>query len=340
VSLRAGEERSGIDMSLRPAATVPVSGTLLGPGGPQPNTAVYLIPAYAANLPIESLYVAAMAVTNASGEFIFPAVAAGAYVAKAWRIQQVLVIGRDPLPADTSLWAETRVDVGGSATTGLLLDMRQGATLTGRVEFEGAGSPPPMPRLQPTVSAAFQPASWPIAFGNWLGTRVAPDGTFITQGLPPGSYFPRLPNQFSIHGWYFESVTRDGRDLTIEPLTLASTAVNDVIIRFSDRGAGLSGMIRDARGDPDANARVVVFPANYLTWIDNGTNPSAARVVASSQTGSYAVDLPPGDYRVAAATDNQLARWPEASIVRTLAAAASRITLARGESKRQDLRMP
>jgi hypothetical protein len=216
--------------------------------------------------------------------------------------------------------------------------LRPGATISGRLVFEGSRPKPDPPRLQTPLSAAFQP-DWPIAFGARLATRVESTGEFVTQGLPAGQYFPGFLNTFtsSLPGWYFESATHRGRDLTREPLVLDGQPVTDVVITFTDRRADLTGAVRTAAGRPDANAAVVVFPADYPAWIAQGLPPIRSRSTLTSTSGTYEIQaMLPGEYLAAAVNAGELRQWPEAFSVQRIAPFATRVTIARGESRRLD----
>jgi hypothetical protein len=78
ITLRSGEERSGIDAQVRPARGVRVSGTLLGPDGGVPITAVRLLPARDEDAAIPFDVAATM--TDWTGAFTFAAVPPGQYV--------------------------------------------------------------------------------------------------------------------------------------------------------------------------------------------------------------------------------------------------------------------
>jgi hypothetical protein len=337
VRLGAGDERTDINVELRPVVTVPVSGTLVAPDGPAARFAVHLIPAYAANTMLERTREAAVTTTDHQGRFTFPAVAFGSYVVKAWRLPQILVIGQEPLPVDTTLWAEVPLSVGDSPTD-ITINLRPGSTVAGRVVLEGTTAPVPPQRFQTPLSVAFEPL-WPLAFGSRLATRVTATWEFITQGLPPGRYVPKLPNNFSIPGWYFASATRDGKDLITSPLVLDGAAVSGIVITFTDRRTEMSGLVTDPAGKPDSTATVIVFPAEYEQWIQNGLSAIAARTAGVSHMGTYAMtDLRPGDYLAVAVTGELADDWQEAAFVRSLAQRATRVTLSAGTAKRQDLR--
>ena len=165
-------------------------------------------------------------------------------------------------------------------------------------------------------------------------------GEFITQGVAPGRYVPRLPDPFSIRGWYLESATLDGKDLTTAPIVLESQNVSGILIKFTDRRTELTGRVQDASGRADPNATVIVFPADYQSWIRNGMHASAARAVPTSQLGTQ---TPWPTSGLASTWPPQSARnWAGAGnsghVIEALASRATRVTLVRGETRRQDLR--
>jgi hypothetical protein len=339
LALRAGDNRFGIDIRLRPVTMTSVSGQVLGPDGPARNFGVHLFPAFAVDSELERTHGAALTTTDASGAFTFLGVPPGQYVIKAWRRAQGLVTGGKPPPADTTLWAEAALTVGDSPLRGVKLVLEPGGILSGRVQFEGT-APPPMPGpLQPPLSVAFEPP-WSLAFGNRLGVYVGPSFEFATLGLPPGKYFVSLPNQFSasLRGWYFESATHESRDLTLAPVTLAGQQVIDIIITYSDRRSEVTGTVLDASGKPDTAAAVLLFPADYRTWIQNGLFPMAARAEYVSQLGSFTVPMKPGDYLLAAIDEDTLQIWSRPGTIEKLAQFATPVTLTRGETKRVELR--
>ncbi len=340
VVVSAGEERTGIDIALRPVPMSPVSGVVIGPDGPMPHVAVHLIPEYAANQLMERSYLAAVTSTTAAGAFTFPVVAPGTYVLKGWRHASVLVIGRDPLPADTSLWSEARLVVGETGLTGMTLTLQPGAAVCGRVVFDGMAAVPPPAQVQTLLSAAFEP-DWPLAFGARMAVRVSENGAFVTQGMPPGRRHPRFLNNFTtgLRGWYLESAVGQGRDLTVEPLVLDARPVTDVVITFTDRRADLSGSIHDSSGRPNTAAAVVVFPADHIRYLEQGMSATRARSAPASSRGSYEVQgLLPGDYLAAAVPASALTRWPDRAAVEAIAPFATRVTIARGERPQLDLR--
>ena len=339
IAVRSGDDRAGVDIQLRPIVLTPVSGMVTGPAGPEPNLAVHLMPAYAAGTVMERTHTTAVTTTATDGRFSFVGVPPGPYILKTWKNPQISVIARDPLPPDATLWRQMPISVGDSPMANLTVTLQPGTTVSGRVRFEGSATPPMPLNLQTGISVAFEPM-WPLAFAARLAARVSATYEFTTAGLPPGPAYANLPNNFTwgFRGWYFESAVHAGQDLTITPLALEAQPITDVVITFSDRRSEISGTVRDASGRPDAMASVVVFPADYRPWIKHGLSPLATRVETVTQSGTFVVPMRPGEYLVAAVADAAVAGWPNPQAVETLAAVATRVTIARGETRQLELR--
>jgi hypothetical protein len=340
IALTSGDERTGVDLQLKPMSLGRLSGRLSGPDGPMGGLAVHLFPAFAVNTTLERTHEIGVTVTAADGGFSFLAVPPGEYVMKAWRLTQASSIGAEPLPAEPSLWASVPVSVAAGSTRPVGVVLRPGAAIRGKIVLDGNAAPGPFGRFQTVLSVAFEPA-WSQAFSARLATRVSANLEFLTNGLPPGEYFPILPNQFVNPGlgWYFESATRGGQDLMLSPLVIESSDVNDVVLTFSDRRTTLSGVVSDAAGRPTATGAVVVFPADYQAWIKHGMQAISSWVVAVAQNGSFTLDVRPGTYLIAAIDEERLDDWRRETTIAALAAQATRVTLARGDAARHELRL-
>ena len=340
ITLASGDERNGVNLQLKPMALGRVTGRLTGPEGPMAGFAVHLFPAFVVNTSLERTHQVGVTITAADGGFNFVAVPPGDYVVKAWRIPQSSVLGSDQLPAEQSLWANVPLTVAPGVGKPVEVNLRPGAAIRGRIVMEGATAPLQFTRFQPILSVAFEPA-WSLAFGARLATRVSANLEFSTIGLPPGEYFPILPNQFisPATGWFFESATRAGQDLMLSPIVVEATDISEVVLTFSDRRTTLTGQVSDAGGRPAAASAVVVFPADFQTWIKYGMQAISSWTTAVAQNGTFAIDVRPGQYFVAAIDEARLDDWRREATIAALAAQATRVTLARGDTARQDLRL-
>jgi len=134
-------------------------------------------------------------------------------------------------------------------------------------------------------------------------------------------------------------VIADGVDISDAPIELKATDTANVVITFTDRPTRLNGSVRDAQGNPDRDALVVVFPAEPAGWMDYGLNPRRMRSARAGRNGSYSfLGLPTGDYYVAAIKDDAYAQWQDPQVLEELARTASRVRLSDGDTQSQDLK--
>ena len=117
--------------------------------------------------------------------------------------------------------------------------------------FESAGTPPP------TSFAGFRVNPVPLGSPRWQRRAcVRPaeaneSGQFSVPDVTPGQYMIRAAGP---RGWTMKSVYVDGRDVTDQPLDVKSENISGINVIFTDRISGLSGAVRDGRGNGGAPA--------------------------------------------------------------------------------------
>ena len=253
IRVASGEERGGIDMSLRIVALARLSGTVVDGNG-QPVTAVqvWLVPKRGdqpspADALVGSGAVALpRAVVSASG-FVFAGVAPGRYtlVARTGSGQRGVAMAE---AATATLWSVTDLTVDGADRQGLALRVLPGLTVTGRYVFEpGATAPPAIASMNLSfVATSPIPNVAPI-----YRAAVQPDGTFRVPSLAPGPYLVRVDVASASTGarWMLKSAVTPaqsgGRDLADRPLVAVAdgSELSGVVVTFTDRAAEISGRL-------------------------------------------------------------------------------------------------
>jgi hypothetical protein len=357
VTVASGEERVGVDFQLKAVPTARVSGTVMGTEGPAGHIPLRLMQTDADDIAAD-LEVAAT-VSSSDGSFTFVAVPAGSYLLQALSVPRptgpagaptmiqfasggITMMSANPapgaapaVPTAPTLFANLPVAVGERSVSGVVVPLRQGVRLMGRVTFEGAGQKPTPEQmtnlavLVDRVDGRSLPRVPPI--------RADRSGQFTSYGLPAGRYFLRAPAM--MQGWTFKSAVFDGRDVSDVPLDVDATDIAGITVTFTMQPTRLSGVVQGERGSPDPDASVLVFPSVESAWSGATPSPRRMRLARTSTTGMYTLSgLPPGEYCVIAVPDEESADWQDAKALSALARTAERVLIGEGRQHTQDLR--
>jgi hypothetical protein len=247
------------------------------------------------------------------------------------------------------LWGERDITVSGQDVENASITLAPASILTGRLVFTGATSTPPQDlsqiRLQfiatEALAAAQVGAGSPAA--AVIGT-VQADGTFRAAGLPPDRYavtasWPGMRNAGGTAGWWLTTVQVGGRNLGDAPIDVrANTEVGDVTITFSDRIGAIEGVLADAAGRPAPEYYVIAFPADRSSWTT--TSRRAVPPVRPGTDGRFRVNgLLPGDYYLAVVTAMDGEEGSDPAFLEAILPSAIKMTIAAGETRRQDLKI-
>jgi len=347
ISLAPGEDRLNVDLSMRLSTTVRVTGSLVGPDGTGGNLGVRLVPADSKDAQFNSNYPAASTVSDAGGAFTFLGVPSSQYELQVTRIARPQVIANPGGPATTvppsapTLWARVPVSVGATDVSGLLVALRAGLKISGRVEFDGA-SPRPAPDRLASLRLMVNDVD---GNGQTFPASVSADGSFTTQGLVPGrliAMFQGSPGP----KWVLRSVMFNNHDLSAGPQQIDGDVPN-VVVTYTDHPNELSGTVQNLVAPspapnvgPNVNPVIVIFPANYQAWLAAGTTGRQSRVIRIGQTSEFSTTaLPAGDYDVAAIPSEFVNAWQDPKTLEVIARGATHVTIGDDDHRTVDLRL-
>jgi hypothetical protein len=361
ISLESGDERVGIDVQLQLSASVRISGRVDSPQGPLANVALLLVPAGTDRLASESGFETAAAFTDGAGAFTFLGVTPGSYVLRAVHVplppsstdRTITTVetsaGRSTsasfratsaseLPSEPTLATNMPLVVGTDDIEHLGVTLTAGPRITGRVEFDGALPRPPADALKRLVVVLEMSDARSLAGQNLASPRGQVDetGGVMTTSLLPGRYVVRAS---APPGWTFKAAMHDGRDVSTTPLEVGGGDISDLVLVFTDHPSSVSGNVQGGSG-VSSDAAVFLFPSDDRSWFGSGATPRRMKMTRASATGEFTFSaVPVGDYLLAAVREELAGEWPDPKFLATLRATATKITIADGEKKFQNLQV-
>ncbi|HEX5071048.1 MAG TPA: carboxypeptidase-like regulatory domain-containing protein [Vicinamibacterales bacterium] len=337
VTVRSGEEKTGIDVHVQLIEARRVSGRLLGPNGPMAGRGLLLIPDDAATLRTSpaTLFDMPGATTDANGEFAFVGVSPGRYLLRAYALDPASVSN------DALLWHVQAVTVpADSDVDGLQLSLKPGVRVSGRIVVESPkGATPNSQQLRQIVPYARPlPGSAEALLsdgGRAPGARPD-DARFTCSPSIPGPHMMTVAGVPP--GWILKSVTSGGQNIVDKPFDLAGGGLSDVVVTITDQISTLSGIVRDANGNAASGSVVAAFPQDRSLWRLPGMASRRVQTALPGRDGRYSFrGLPAGDY-IVVAVDGGAPDFSDPGVLTPLSGSGSRVTISDGETRTQDLR--
>jgi len=320
ITLRGGEELTGVDVAIDWDRGTSISGILLDPDGKPMRSGTMSLerggwvhePVFVRQVPI-----------GADGSFEFLGVAPGDYalfMGPGLALSIRIDFSGTAVPSRSRLRAPTAgaTVVVGDTPVSLRLRASLMPNLSGRLIGEDG-------------SALTSAASLELVTERG-GARavIRDDGTFDVANLSGTTRFTLGP---SVRGWWLKSMVVGGVNVAETPATFVDAretrhGVAAVVARTGE----ISGRVLDANGQPAPQSSVVVFPVDREKWRAGGRY---VRSAAAAATGEFVIEAPPGDYMIAAVHGRADTR--DAALTR-LASGADRVSLKAGETLRHDVR--
>ena len=335
MQVEIGATASAVDFTLTLSGTHKIAGTLFDVAGKPTGRAQVLLAVS------ERSGATQLEPTTASagedGTFVFPNVPPGDYVLQA--------IGglteRDSsgvFRVTSRSFASSFVTVTAEDPPPVQLRLSAGATLRGRISYEGLAEAPARAASLLAFPADFDRG--PMIGAGPVGFTLNPDNSFQYTGVFGPTLIRVEPRQSD---WYVKSVMFNGQDLADTPFDFGLDGTfSDIEVVVATTGATVMGRVTDDRAAPVADYGVHVFSTFRDRWFTGSRWVKTAR---PTQDGSFRVDgLPPGDYWVAAigrieGTPGGGVLPPDPQLLESLSSRATRITLGEGQSRDLMLRL-
>src|SRR5687767_9478111 len=192
-------------------------------------------------------------------------------------------------------YASERVQLLGDDVQGLIVTTRKGATVRGRVTFEGGS--PPKDAFDLGVAFSGEPpmmalsAGWIRSGGRVGSIPVTPETEWAFEAQVSGSGVIRARTG----NWLLKAVLLDGKDVTDTVLDFgAAYSDRPVEVVLTQRRGEVTGVVVTDRGQPIADYAVVLFPADETQWTQFSRFIARGR---PDQQGAFIIgNLPPARY--------------------------------------------
>ena len=350
-----GDNRTAVDFQLQPVPAVRVSGRLTAPSGSVPGLLLRLMPAGSERLGFGSE--AATTTVDRDGTFTFLNVPEGNYtlIAQASVMDfttgsastrfpdapgfpggGIAVGGVESAPGlsflarrgqPVPLWARAVISVGQNDIEDFVVQLQPAVTVRGRVVLEKGTKT--VSRLLLTA----EPVDGDASLGQLSGATAPNDPSmpFTIEGLMTGRYHLRSFSGLAVMSLMVGG--KDVRDIGID--ASVGRDIDDVVITLTDRHAEIRGTVN---GRPGAVAAVIVFPVDRQQWTNYGWSPARFRTTRAGLDGAFVLTrLPEGEYFLVAVKPEQIDAWTDPQFLASASIRATRVALAWGDRKVQDV---
>jgi hypothetical protein len=225
IELIAGNEKSGIDFQMKPAAVTQVRGAFLPTGADWHGNNIQLILTSPDRRGINAVQNLFASMDQTKGTFEFNQVFPGSYELLAF------TNGGD----ENRVGASVRVDVG-DRPVALAVELRRAIELSGKIEIESNGNNTNTVITPSQVNIMLNPEN---QMGNMRQQPVQAndDGTFTLKGVMPGTFRLQANGPFM----FVKSAWLGSTDITNTPMDLSSGATGNLRVVISTNTATIRG---------------------------------------------------------------------------------------------------
>jgi Carboxypeptidase regulatory-like domain len=324
VSVKGGQELSGINFALTAARLARVRGRVTTAAG-APPTSPMMVMVNARDISSMMTMPPQMGQTRGDGSFQVAGIAPGTYNITARQMGP---------PTGQQEVALAQLTVSNEDIDNVLLVLARGAVARGTISSDD-GTPLP---FQPGMVRVMQmPAEPNTARMGMSMPTVNDDWTFELPGLFERGF---LRASIADSGdWFFKGVYHRDQDVTDTPLEFVpGQTVEGFQVVFSQKATEITGLVRDERGQAVLDSTVVVFPGDTSKW---GYQSRYLRTSRVDQEGRFRIrNLPPhDDYRLLAVKELEDGRSADPEFLESIRDFAARVTLREGQTSTQDLKI-
>ncbi|HJP93653.1 MAG TPA: hypothetical protein VJ875_16965 [Pyrinomonadaceae bacterium] len=331
ISIEAGEEKTGVDITIADQQFHTVAGTVRARDDHKPiaSARITIIRKESYEKVGRAFWPYSMGMpgvnTDEQGRWRFGEVPDGRYI----------IFVEPPTEYDQPSTTTKRygskqqeIEVSGGNINNLLIEVGDDATIAGTVVVESG----PMPAgiyLWLTTEG--------ISSGVSANATVQPGGRFVIRNVPAAKMYFAVNLEQDIERFYLKSITWNGKDLLREPLDItADTKIDGVKIVLSREVASFTIRVRNNRGEPVPDVSLTLVSSDRARWVRREEQLFGN----TNAQGNCTIIGAPGEYLVFVLPRGVQGSTLEKDEIEQGAAQAPRVSLRPGERRTFDVVLP
>jgi protocatechuate 3,4-dioxygenase beta subunit len=329
LKVAASQELLGVDIQLRPTRTFRVSGRVVSETDDPlegRNVTLTLLPRETRSANFNSMN--RSSTRNPQGDFTMQGVTPGSYTLFAQVFDRRGSGG--PSAPSGMLSGRLAVDVGNRDAEGLVVPVRPGLRIEGRLQAEGkiemdlSNVRISLRSLEPMMAMG----------GGGRSDRVNEDGSFTVAAVTQGTYDVTLTG--APEDAYLKAARLGNQDVLNAGLDLTNaSAAGALELTLSTKGGRLDGAVVNAEGDPAVGAQVVLLPE-----ASRRHRFGLSKDVTTDQNGTFTLrGIAPGDYNIVALENVERGAWTDPYFLRGNENAAKKVEIKEGSAQSFELKV-
>jgi hypothetical protein len=316
LTVKAGEEVSRIDLTLRPINVFSVRGHVDNTVDKKKGVgAVLELVPRSSSITWGRFETQQIFIQKLDGSFEFSDVLPGSYViAVQWPDQ------------DKTYFTRRNVDVGNADVEGVLLTIAPGILINGHVTWDGK------PTLESDeLNVYLRSAVSGSIILNGEGAKVSEDGVFSLKNVWEDTY--RLLTYGESPDCYLKSVRYGTSNALEDGFTVQGGSDATLEVTLSSRGARVLGTVTDMDGLPPAGVWAVLVPEEAYRG-----QMQMYKETTTDQYGHFELrGIPPGDYKLFSWDQVENGAWQDPEFLKPFEEKGEEVKLQEGDSKSVNL---
>ncbi|BDC51950.1 hypothetical protein F183_A42650 [Bryobacterales bacterium F-183] len=222
-----------------------------------------------------------------------------------------------------------QIDVGNEDIKGLTVVAHPGATVTGKVKYEGTDTAPASSNLRVVLES-----QRPLMMMGMTGSQVGADGKIELSNVAASKFRVRVSGM--PEGYYVKEVKLGNQDVRQTGLDFSNGVAGELEITLAPGAGTVSGVVKTTKDETQSNAVVVLVPKTEYAGLSD-----QIRNTITGTKGEYTfAGVAPGDYDVYVFEDIEPGAWADPEVRLAAKDSAKSVKVDNGAAATLELKLP